>query len=95
MNLQNRFLNSDILLVTDIYPAREEKIDGIDGMLVVKAAKELGHRHVHYIPNLDDIIEKIDEVTQSGDMVIGIGAGTIWRYIKKYFKHLEDTNKDS
>ncbi|MCJ7802576.1 MAG: UDP-N-acetylmuramate--L-alanine ligase, partial [Candidatus Marinimicrobia bacterium] len=50
------FLNSDILIVTDIYPAREEIIEGIDGNLVAKAAKELGHRHVHYIPNMDDII---------------------------------------
>lgn len=84
------FLNSDILIVTDIYPAREEKIEGIDGNLVAKAAKELGHRQVHYSPNLDDLIDNIDEITKPGDMVIGIGAGTIWRYIEKYFNHLED-----
>lgn len=89
------FLNSDILIVTDIYPAREEKIEGIDGNLVAKAAKELGHRHVHYIPNMDDLIEKLDEITQPNDMVISIGAGTIWRFTEKYFHHLERTNKDN
>jgi UDP-N-acetylmuramate--alanine ligase len=89
------FLNSDILIVTDIYPAREEKIKGIDGNLVAKTAKEIGHRHVHYIPNLDDLIKNIEEITQPGDMVIGIGAGTIWRYIEKYFNYLEDNCKDN
>ena len=89
------FLNSDILIVTDIYPAREENIEGIDGNLVAKAAKELGHRHVHYIPNMDDLIEKLDEITQPNDMVISIGAGTIWRFTEKYFHHLENTYKDN
>jgi len=89
------FLNSDVLIVTDIYPAREDKIEGIDGKLVAKAAKDLGHRHVHYIPTLDDLNEKLDELIQPGDMIIGIGAGTIWRYIEKYFQHLKDTYKDN
>jgi UDP-N-acetylmuramate--alanine ligase len=87
------FLNSDILIVTDIYPAREEIIEGIDGNLVAKAAKKLGHRHVHYIPNLNDINEKLDEITQPGDMVISIGAGTIWRFSEKYFHQLKNTFK--
>ena len=89
------FLNSDILIVTDIYPAREDKIEGIDGNLVAKAAKELGHRHVYYIPNMDDLNEKLDEITQPDDMVIGIGAGTIWRYIENYYNHLENAKKNS
>lgn len=83
------FLESDILIVTDIYPAREDKIEGIDGELVAKAAKDLGHKNVHYIPNLEDMNDKLDSLVQSGDMVIGIGAGTIWRFIEKYTKHLE------
>jgi len=86
------FLNSDILIVTDIYPAREDKIISIDGNLVSKAAMELGHKNVHYIPNLDDLNQKLDELTRPGDMVIGIGAGTVWRYIENYIKHLEKTD---
>ena len=88
------FLNSDILIVTDIYPAREDKIEGIDGNLVAKAAKELGHRHVHFVPNINDLNEKLDDITQPNDMVIGIGAGTIWRYIENYYNHLKDADKN-
>jgi len=83
------FLDSDILIVTDIYPAREDKIEGIDGELVVKAAKDLGHKNVLYLPNLDDLNTTLDSITKTGDMVIGIGAGTIWRYIADYAKYLE------
>ena len=93
-NFAESFLNSDILIVTDIYPAREEKIDGVDGKLVAQAAKDLGHRNVYYIPNLDDLIQKLDKIIQPGDMVIGIGAGTIWRYIEKYYNHLTNTYKN-
>lgn len=84
------FLECDILIVTDIYPAREDKIEGIDGELVAKAAKDLGHKNVHYMPSLEDINSTLDSLVQSGDIVIGIGAGTIWRYIDKYTKHLEE-----
>ena len=88
------FLNSDILIVTDIYPAREDKIEGIDGNLVAKAANELGHRHVHYIPDIEELNRSLDELVKSGDMVIGIGAGTIWRYIENFYEHLiENSSK--
>jgi len=84
------FLDSDVLVVSDIYPARESKIEGIDGELVSKAAKDLGHKNVIYMPNLKDLNMTLDEIVTSGDMVIGIGAGTIWRYIEKYTNYLKD-----
>ncbi len=89
------FINSDILVVTDIYPAREEKIEGIDGKMVAKAAKDLGHKHIHYVSDLDDLNDQLDRITKPGDMVIGIGAGTIWRYVEKYLNHLTETVKDN
>ena len=82
------FLESDVLVVTDIYPAREKKIEGIDGELVAKAAIDLGHKNVIYMPELENINETLDKIVESGDMVIGIGAGTIWRYIEQYTEYL-------
>ena len=40
----------------------------------------------------DDLIEKLDEITQSGDMVITMGAGNIWRYCDFYVNHLKTIN---
>ncbi len=44
------FLLSDVLVVTDVYPAREEPIQGVNGELIVNAAKQFGHKDVHYVP---------------------------------------------
>jgi UDP-N-acetylmuramate--alanine ligase len=43
------FLHSDILVVTDVYPAREQPIAGVTGQLVARAAREHGHGKVVYI----------------------------------------------
>ena len=83
------FSASDILIVTDVYPAREEPINGVSGAMVSNAARKAGLEHVHYIPNLDDIASHLDQIVQPGDMVITIGAGTIWRYCESYFEHLK------
>ena len=42
--------------------------------------------------DLDDLIDKLDEITQSGDMVITMGAGNIWRYCDFYVNHLKTIN---
>jgi UDP-N-acetylmuramate--alanine ligase len=82
------FLESDVLIVTDIFPARETKIDGISGELVAEAARQLGHKQVHYIADLDRLIPTLDTIVKPNDMVITIGAGNIWRYCDAYYQHL-------
>jgi UDP-N-acetylmuramate--alanine ligase len=82
------FMDSDILIVTDIYPAREKPIKGVTGKLVFDAARSAGHKQAHYIPELDDLQDALDNIVQENDLVITIGAGTIWRYGQSYFDHL-------
>ena len=82
------FMDSDVLIVTDIYPAREKPIKGVTGKLVFNAARSTGHKNVHYIPNLENLQVSLDGIIQENDMVITIGAGTIWRYGQSYFDHL-------
>ena len=87
------FMSSDILLITDIYPAREKPIDGVSGKLIFNAAKSEGHKNIYYINDLEEINDTLDKITQENDMVITIGAGTIWRYGQSYFDHLKDKVK--
>ena len=82
------FMDSDVLIVTDIYPAREKPIKGVTGKLVFNAARSTGHKNAHYIPNLENLQVSLDDIIQENDMVITIGAGTIWRYGQSYFDHL-------
>ncbi len=83
------FNASDVLIVTNVYPARETPIAGVSGAMVSNAARKMGHKHVHYVPNLDDLAVHLDNIVQPGDMILTIGAGTIWRYSESYFEHLK------
>ncbi|MBC8144686.1 MAG: UDP-N-acetylmuramate--L-alanine ligase, partial [bacterium] len=73
------FLNADIAIITDVYAARERPIQGIDGELVAKSARDFGHRHVHYAAQREDVAAVALELIVPGDIVITMGAGDIWK----------------
>jgi UDP-N-acetylmuramate--alanine ligase len=83
------FFNADVLVVTDVYPARETPIEGVDGALIANLARQYGHRNVTYVPDKNDVPGHLSEATQPGDTVITIGAGDIWRYGNRFFEQLE------
>ena len=78
------FLNSDIFICTDVYPAREEPIDGISGELITESAKKFGHKNVIYIKDKNDIPQKLIELKKDGDIFVTMGAGDIWKYGEKF-----------
>jgi UDP-N-acetylmuramate--alanine ligase len=86
----NAFTESDILIVTEIYPAREEKIPGISGELVSRAAQDLGHTNVQFVPDFRELHKILRTLSQPGDMIITIGAGNIWRFCEDYFQQLSN-----
>ncbi len=83
------FFNADILIVTDIYPARESPIQGVSGRIVANEARKLGHKQVIYIQDKNDVVKKLYEIVKKGDLIITIGAGDIWKigdsFIKEYW----------
>lgn len=83
------FLLSDVLVVTDVYPAREDPIQGITGELIVNAAKQFGHKDVHYVPDKKDIPSYLAGIVKENDIVITMGAGDIWRYGEEFFRNLK------
>ena len=87
------FFNADILVVTDVYPAREEPIQGVNGELIANAAKEFGHKHVHYVPEKKDVPEFLMSIVRPGDMVITMGAGDIWKFGEEFVKKLTGSRK--
>lgn len=77
------FDDADILIVTDVYPAREKPIEGITGKIIAEAAINSGHRNVKYIPNFSDILPELRKILQPGDIIITLGAGDIWKISKE------------
>lgn len=83
------FFDADILIVTDIYPAREKPIKGISGEIVAEEARKLGHKQVLYIEDKMDVVKKLHTMVKKEDLIITIGAGDIWRvgelFIQEYW----------
>jgi UDP-N-acetylmuramate--alanine ligase len=86
------FFNADVLVLTDVYPAREEPIQGVSGELIANAAREFGHKQVHYVPAKADVPEYLSSIVKPGDMVITMGAGDIWKFGEAYLKKLAAGN---
>jgi len=83
------FLISDVLLVTDVYPAREEPIAGVTGELITNMAKSMGHENVYWVEDKKRLVAAMKALVEPGDLVITMGAGDIWRICDKYAAMLE------
>jgi UDP-N-acetylmuramate--alanine ligase len=87
------FYQADVLVMTDIYSAMEDPIDGITGEMVAKKTRDYGHKDVVYIPNKDDIPDHILKIAQPNDLIITLGAGDIWKVGKEIVRRLSKNEK--
>ncbi len=71
------FNDADLLLVTDIYAAGEEKIPGIDAEGLAEAIGAHGHREVRFVRDLAEVPDALASELRPGDLVITLGAGSI------------------
>ncbi len=69
--------DADLLVVTEVYAAGEEKIPGVDGKLLADAIRAHGHRNVRFVAELDEIVAGLPESLLAGDLLITLGAGSI------------------
>ncbi len=83
------FLLADVLIVTDIYPAREEPIQGVTGELIANAAKLYGHKEVYYVPDKKNVPAKLLATVREKDIVVTMGAGDIWKYGVEFLRLLK------
>ncbi len=86
------FLNSDVFICTDVYPARENPIEGITGELIAEAAKMIGHKNVHYIKDKNDIPAFLKSIKKDEDIIVTMGAGDIWKFGEKFVDMLKGNN---
>jgi UDP-N-acetylmuramate--alanine ligase len=73
------FNEADVLLVTEIYAASEEAIEGINGNVLSEKIRMSGHKHVMFLGTKEDAAEKVLEIARGGDVVITLGAGDIYK----------------
>jgi len=87
------FLNSDIFICTDVYPAREKPIEGITGEMIANTAKNFGHKNVFYEPDKTKIPDLLKSIYKKGDIIVTLGAGDIWKFGEKFVEQLKAEQK--
>ncbi|OGU61212.1 MAG: UDP-N-acetylmuramate--L-alanine ligase [Ignavibacteria bacterium RBG_13_36_8] len=78
------FLNSDVFICTDVYPAREKSIGGVSGKMITDTAKSIGHKNVFYEPDKNKLPELLKGIYKKDDIIIMMGAGDIWKYCDRF-----------
>ena len=73
------FYDADVVLLTDIYAASEEPIEGITAQALAEDIERFGHRNVRYIGSVEQGAKAIAEVAQPNDLVLTLGAGSVWK----------------
>jgi len=75
------FNQTDLLFVTDIYPAGEQPIEGISALRLVQAIRQHGHHDVAHAPDKTALAEQLAELVRPGDVVLTLGAGDVNRLL--------------
>jgi UDP-N-acetylmuramate--alanine ligase len=71
------FNDSDVLFLSEIYSAGEEKILGVEAAPLVAAIRSHGHGDARFVANLDDLLDDLLREIRDGDLVLILGAGSI------------------
>jgi UDP-N-acetylmuramate--alanine ligase len=73
------FDDAAVVLLSDIYAAGEDKLEGVSSEALYHALKKRGHLDVRYVPERAALAEALLEVVQDGDLVVTLGAGDVHR----------------
>jgi UDP-N-acetylmuramate--alanine ligase len=82
------FYDADVLILTDIYPAGEERIEGVEAEALFEGIREYGHKDVTYFENKKEIVDHLLRIIVPGDLVITLGAGDIWQVADELMSRL-------
>jgi len=87
------FYQADILIVTDIYGAGENRIEGVEASKLYEGIRDHGHRDVTYISEKEAIADHLIKIVQDHDLVITMGAGNIWQVADAFVIRLEESTR--
>jgi UDP-N-acetylmuramate--alanine ligase len=84
------FHQADSLFVMDIYAASEQPIPNVTAEALVERIRQFGHRGVEHVGTIDRGVEALLEAAQDGDLVLTLGAGSVWQAGEKVLAKLRE-----
>lgn len=85
---------ADKVIVTDIYPAGEQPLEGISQETLIKGMTQHGHKNVMPLPSQDDLAALVHEQAEVGDYVVCLGAGSISAWANALPEQLMEYSKE-
>jgi UDP-N-acetylmuramate--alanine ligase len=82
------FNQADSLFLMDIYAASEKPIEGVTAQALADRIRQFGHRGVEYVGSVDNGVEALLNVAAPGDLVLTLGAGSVWQAGEKVLARL-------
>ncbi|SFK39551.1 UDP-N-acetylmuramate--L-alanine ligase [Nitrosomonas aestuarii] len=68
---------TDVLLLTDVYPAGEDPVVAADSKSLARAVRVKGKVEPIYAKTIDDLIAAIPDTVEDNDLVLIMGAGSV------------------
>jgi UDP-N-acetylmuramate--alanine ligase len=84
------FNQADFLIITPLYGAGEEPIEGVDSRTLYQGIRNHGHRAVTYCDSTEDTISELLDQIRPGDIVLTLGAGDIHLVGTDLLKRIEN-----
>jgi len=83
------FYQSDLLVVLPIYPAGEEKIEGIDGGALCEGIRTHGHKEAVFKESFKEAVSHLNEILEERDILLTLGAGDVWKVGEEILEELK------
>jgi UDP-N-acetylmuramate--alanine ligase len=83
-------LIADVVLLTEVYGAGELHIPGVSSTLIWEGVQALGHPQALFIPHAEELASEMLRHIRTGDVVLTLGAGDVWKVGEQVLKALQE-----
>jgi UDP-N-acetylmuramate--alanine ligase len=84
------FHQAEAVYLMDIYAASEAPIAGVDSAALVRRLEDFGHRGAMYCGTMEAAIDAVLAAAQPGDLILTLGAGSVWQAGDRILKRLQE-----
>jgi len=88
------FVDADLLLLTEIYPASESPIPGVSGLSLAQGIKQISDTRVEFFPDFQALENRLADTLKPGDLFMTQGAGSIWRIGENWLNQPDDQGEE-
>ena len=78
------FDNADVVVVTEIYGAGEDPIEGVDGQTIYRSlCRAYPDKTILFASGYREVESQVRSCCRPGDLVVGLGAGSVGSWMRR------------